>query len=304
MATITASRRNGRPRGYAAWRPQRQSLELLADVRGVLDRYAAYRPLTIRQIFYALVGAERLAKTEAAYERLCERLNRARRARMTPFGAIRDDGVSVIQSEVYYGLQDFHDETARRAREYRRDRQDGQAVYVEQWTESAGMQPQLARVADEYSVPVYSCGGFASLSAVRSIADRAVARDVPTVLLHVGDYDPSGESIFQHIVEDAGAFVEADPTLARSAIRAVRVALTAEQVAAYDLPTRPPKKSDSRTKTWKGGTCQLEALPPDVLAELVEEAIRAELGEQTLAGVLAEEAAERAELLSLPGGES
>ena len=37
-----------------------------------------------------------------------------------------------------------------------------------------------------------------------------------------------------------------------------RVALTKEQVDGYELPTAPPKKSDSRSKKWKGETCQLQ----------------------------------------------
>jgi hypothetical protein len=87
------------------------------------------------------------------------------------------------------------------------------------------------------------------------------------VLLHVGDSDPSGESIFTAMTEDAGAFVEADRVLATARIIAERVALTQQQVDEYDLPSTPAKASDSRSAAWEGGTCQLEALPPDVLAQ-------------------------------------
>ena len=61
-------------------------------MRGVLDEYEDYLPLTIRQIFYRLVGAHNYEKTERAYARLCEHLNRARRARIIPMASIRDDG--------------------------------------------------------------------------------------------------------------------------------------------------------------------------------------------------------------------
>jgi hypothetical protein len=46
---------------------------------------------------------------------------------------------------------------------------------------------------------------------VRGIAARALGRDAPTILLHVGDLDPSGESIFEAMAADAAAFVEAAP---------------------------------------------------------------------------------------------
>jgi|SRR6516162_7766901 hypothetical protein len=69
---------------------------LLETVQAVLIEYAAYLPLTIRQIFYRLVGVHEYPKTERAYKNLCELLNRARRARcsdLVKFSAIRDDGI-------------------------------------------------------------------------------------------------------------------------------------------------------------------------------------------------------------------
>jgi hypothetical protein len=80
-----------RVRGFAPWSPRGTTLELLEQVRAVLGEYEDYLPLTIRQIFYRLVGAHGYAKTEQAYERLSEHLNRARRARLISFDAIRDD---------------------------------------------------------------------------------------------------------------------------------------------------------------------------------------------------------------------
>lgn len=303
--SLTAGRENGRrrPRGYAPWRPQAKTRALLADVAEVLDRYYEHLPLTIRQVFYALVGAGKIDKTENAYERLCEHLNRARRAELIPFAVIRDDGVTVMRSVFYADPEDFQEDTARRIRAYRRDRQHGQDVFVELWAEAAGMVPQLASVADEFSVPVYSAGGFASLSVTHLIAERALERMVPTVLLHVGDFDPSGESIFAAMAGDAAEFVEADRSVKILSIEAVRVALTAEQVAAHDLPTTPAKATDSRAKAWSGGTCQLEALPPDRLAAVVRHAIEACLDENLIADQVDAEKLDRAELLGLPSGE-
>lgn len=93
----TASRktRGGRPRGYIAeYRPQAKTRRLLADAQAVLDEYQSYWPLTCRQIYYRLIGAHGYPKTEDFYARLCEHLANARRARVIPFDAIRDDGVT------------------------------------------------------------------------------------------------------------------------------------------------------------------------------------------------------------------
>jgi hypothetical protein len=306
-AQFTAGRENGhhrRPKGYAAWNPQRKTRMLLGQVEEILAEYRDQLPLTVRQIFYRLVAAYLYDKTEAAYQRLAEKLVRARRARLIPFHVIRDDGVVTVEHRYYGGVGDFDDETSRRARDYRRDRQQGQRVRVELWCEAAGMLHQLDRVAREYSVPVYSAGGFGSLGAKRDIAVRSLEFAYTTVVLHVGDFDPSGESIFEDIAEDAAAFVEADRHLATQRIEPVRVALTAEQVAEYRLPTAPVKESDSRSASWDGGTgtCQLEALAPDTLAEIVETVIVDRLDHDVYAAQLEREQAERAELLGLPPG--
>ena len=66
-----ATRVKTRVRGFAPWSPQAATLELLEQVRAVLDEYEDYLPLTIRQIFYRLVGAHNYDKTEQAYDRLC-----------------------------------------------------------------------------------------------------------------------------------------------------------------------------------------------------------------------------------------
>jgi hypothetical protein len=303
----TSSRNNGRgrsrPRGYASWNPRDESWHLVLAVERVLEEYEEHLPLTVRQIFYRLVAQYDYAKTEKAYKRLVEVLNRARRAEMVDFHAIRDDGIVTHSLAVYGSPEDFWDATGRNAREYRRDLQDGQAIRLEVWCEAAGMLGQLATVAHPYSVPVYSAGGFVSLTGVRQVAERALELLVPLVILHVGDLDPSGESIFQALSEDARAFVHEDRVIHTQDVLAKRLALTREQVEAWHLPTAPPKATDSRSRRFDGETCQLEALAPDQLAGLVHEAIQAELDLDRVENQVRQEREDRKELLAaLPEG--
>lgn len=305
---VTASRDNGRrrPKGYYDWRPQAKTLALLERVAEILDEYQDYLPLTVRQVFYRLVGAYDYPKTELAYDRLAEKLVLARRAQMIPFESIRDDGVVQVTERWYADQQDFAEQYARDAASYTRDRQQGQRYRLELWAEAAGMLPQLARVAHRYSIPVYSNSGFVSLTGVRMIVDRAIDSNVSTVLLHVGDFDPSGESIFEAMATDAQAFLEEDRTIASTSIIPVRVALTGDQVFGYGLATTPAKASDSRSQRWSGETCQLEALAPDALAEIIEDTILAWIDTSRLEQEIEHEEADRAALvLALgPGSES
>ena len=74
-----------------------------------------------------------------------------------------------------------------------------------------------------------------------------------------------------------------------------RVAVTPEQIAEHRLPTQPVKENASRKVSFKSDrTVQLEALPPDVIAEILYEAIVAELDE--FDAVLEREEDERTDL--------
>lgn len=302
--TACRDKRRARPIGYADWSPRADTRDLLRDVDDVLEQYEDHLPLTIRQVFYALVAAGRIDKTETSYNRLSEHLNRARRARLIPMQALRDDGVSVIEQDAYTGVEDFHEATALRAGTYVRDRQAAQPYRIELWAEAGGMMPQLSAVTSAYGVPVYSAGGFVSLSGLHQIAARALRSARPLIVLHVGDLDPSGESIFDRIAADARAFVLQDRTTTAPDLIARRVALTRDQVAEHQLPTAPTKELDSRAKRWQGTTCQLEALPPDTLAEIVTNAITSSMDMEIFDSILGEERDDRAELLGLPPGDT
>jgi hypothetical protein len=66
-------------------------------------------PLTVRQIFYRLVGSAGYYKTELAYDRLCEHLAKARHAKLIPFDAIRDDGGTVLALPAWESADEFLD---------------------------------------------------------------------------------------------------------------------------------------------------------------------------------------------------
>jgi hypothetical protein len=60
-----------RPRGFIDdWTPQAATMALIDQVKTVLAEYRDQLPLTLRQIFYRLVGAYEYEKTEKAYKRL------------------------------------------------------------------------------------------------------------------------------------------------------------------------------------------------------------------------------------------
>ena len=296
-----ACRRQPKPdtRGFREWRPQAESAVLMEQVKTIIEEYRDQLPLTCRQIFYRLVGAYGYAKTERAAHNLNAKLGRARRAELIPFDVIRDDGL--VTESVYEldGVEDFFETVRRDARTYRSNRQVGQAQFIELWCEAAGMAPQLHAVTREFSIPVLSGGGFNSVTTTHATAQRVCQRDVPTVILHVGDYDPSGETIYTALIEDIDAFTG----YGSEVIQGRRVALTAEQVEHYHLDTAPPKDS-THAANWKGETCQLEALPPDAIVAIVQEAIDELIDADALQVQLEQEEEDRETIIDrLQGGE-
>ena len=294
-------RTNGRKRakGYAEWRPRAQSQELIANVCEILEEYREHLPLTLRQVFYRLVGAYGYPKDENAYERLCNVLNRARRAGYIAFEDLRDDGISVMQSEHYESVEGFYGYVSRLGSQYERDKLADQHCDMRVLCEAAGMMPQLNRVCRRYSVPVYSCSGFDSLTAkyelARACASTFTYKGRPTVILHLGDLDPSGVSIYESMEEDVLTFVAKDVPHTNPKDVAIfeRVALNRCQVEHYGLTTYPPKATDARSRRWEGETCQLEALRPDTLADLLAGSIEMFLDHRKLQQAREDEARER-----------
>jgi hypothetical protein len=282
-----------RPRGFIDWRPQRRTHLLLDAVLEELTEYAEQLPLTIRQIFYRLVGRDLIDKTEAGYGRLVELCNRARRARVIDMEAIRDDGVSgsLSTGAGWESPGDWIATLIDDTQYYARDRQEGQETRLLIWCEAGGMVPQLERVASPYGVSVASSGGFDSLT-VKHRAGRDLGAEEPVEVLHIGDWDPSGECMFDALAEDIAAFAgDYGNTVAFH-----RLAVTPEQVARYSLPTAPPKASTHQARKRMTETVQAEALDPATLARIVEDAIRGRFDLDVYQHAVEREARERDEL--------
>jgi hypothetical protein len=282
-------------RGLAPWKPQQATAELLGDINGIIAEYRAHLPLTNRQIFYRLVGQHGYDKTEKAYARLCETLNRGRRAGLIDFSAIRDDGTTSDPAGGWKSESSFYRSVRYWAEEFELSRRTRQDVHAELWVEASGMVPQAARVAHEYGIDVYSAGGFNSLTDKYSTAQR-LARHDQVVVMHVGDYDPSGLAIIDSLADDINAFHgelrqrDWDRAAMRDDAPPLewrRIVVTPEQIERYSLPTAPQKATDVRGEHMDE-TVQAEALDPDTLADVIRYACEAVTDLETLEEVAEE----------------
>ncbi len=270
---------SSRAKGYTNWRPTKQSqVDMIEWTRQVIA--SEDEPPTARYVFYKLVGQFGFDKTEKAYARLCETLVKARRAGLIDFDAIRDEKTDTLGGDSgYRDPAEFWDELRESASYYGRRRREGQPTRIELWCETRGMGPGLAKVARRYGVQVFATGGFPGVTSTHAFAQRVIASNRPTVFLHLGDYDPSGEAIYEAIRDDTFAFVAGELGLpqARELFIAERIGLTADQVLEHEIETVPPKGSDSRSKRWEEegnlDSAQLEAVDTDLYRSWAREAI-------------------------------
>jgi hypothetical protein len=219
-------------------------------------------PVTLRQLFYRLVAAGLLPNTQPAYKTLSAKTAEARRQGWFP--RLLDRGRAIHRYRSFAG-----DQQARSwlRRIYRRDRTEGQPFAVYLGVEKAGIVEQLTEWFGDLGIPVLALGGYSSQSYVQDVADDVAAQARPAVLLYAGDHDPSGEDIDRDFLLRTGCFDQVE-----------RVALTAEQVQAYQLPPQPGKTTDSRAAGFVARhgrlvQVELDALAPDDLQALYLRAI-------------------------------
>lgn len=269
----------GRPRGFIEnWNPRPDTKALVRRVADIIEE-SEILPLTLRQIFYMMVSQHGYDKTEKAYKRLCETMNKARRARYIEMEDIRDDGLTRVENAGWSSRTGFLENIKQHAFHFRLDRQARQPKRIYVWCEAGGMVPQLAQAMEEYQVPVLSSGGFDSVTTKHNFAEE-ISEHQEALIFHLGDHDPSGVHMFGSLDEDLQAFVD----WYGGDVEMRRIAVTPTQVERLSLPTAPAKPTDNRA--FSGRTTQCEAIPPRELRKIVlanvEPEIDMDIHEQTI----------------------
>lgn len=218
--------------------------------------------VTLRQLFYRLVAAQLLPNTLSAYKGLSARTAEARRN--GEFPDLIDRGREIHRASFWSSPADAIDSLVR---QYRLDRTAGQDKSLYIGVEKAGLVMLLESWFDDLGIPIIALGGYSSQTFVADVVADVENDGREAVLLYGGDFDPSGEDIDRDFEERTGCFD-----------KVVRVALTADQVSAYNLPPAMGKSTDSRAGAFVARHGQLvqvelDALPPEVLEELYRDAI-------------------------------
>jgi hypothetical protein len=221
--------------------------------------------MTIRHLFYRLVSLCGWQKTEEIYKgTLVRLLGIMRESGEIPFHWFVDSTRWVRKPTTFSSL-DAALENCKRT--YRRELWRDQQAYCEVWTEKDAIASILTEKTEEFDVPLMICRGFPSKTFLYSTAQTIKAQSKPTYIFYFGDYDPSGLSISTVIERDLRKYSD------DAEINFERLAVTEQQIIDFELPTRPTKKTDSRSKNFVGESVEIDAISAATLKVLVNNAI-------------------------------
>lgn len=232
--------------------------------------------LTVRQLYYQLVARGLIENSLKSYKSIAALVNNARISGEMDWDAIEDrmraferrqrwgSGREILQASV----DSFH-----------MDMWENQPCRVFVVIEKDALVGVLSGTCGGLDVPLLAARGYPSGSVLRAFAKEDILpnlHDQRVVVIHLGDHDPSGLDMTRDLRERLELFSEFDSHGIEIELR--RIALTMEQIQERKPPPNPAKEKDSRfaeyrrrfgTKSW-----ELDALPPDYLAELVSNEIR------------------------------
>jgi len=267
---------------YKRNRATKSEMQLrLAGLRGIVE---SMRPMTVRQVFYQATVHHIVEKTERGYGKVQIALANMRRAGAMPYDWIVDFTRWQRKPRTFRDVNHALQETSRL---YRKDLWASSKSYVEIWLEKDALSGVILPVTSKNDVPLMVARGYASLSFLSEAADYMEAEERPVFIYHLGDLDPSGVNAGEKIEQTLRGLA---PT---AEIYFERIAVTPEQIAEWDLPSRPTKQSDSRAKGFGALSVELDAIDPNQLRSLVNEAIERHLPPHEYLVLMAAEESER-----------
>lgn len=282
-------------RGTPRKRRTRAELEQLDGALYALAR--DHQPATVRQIYYRAVVAYLCDKTQAGYNLVQRRLLALRRTGVLPYHWIADNARTYYGITRYRDLEHFGIAASRLLyhRDYWRDNPEA----VEIWVESDSIAGTLTdTVLNEWGLRLHVARGFSSETFLFNAGQEIQADGRETLVYTLSDFDPSGVSLAEDIAEKLTRFSGDVPVTVR------RIALTGDQVRDWSLPTHPLKATDRRARRFirehAEVACELEAIPPAQLRELVSDSIRQHIPAARIAAAKRDEQLQREALRALP----
>lgn len=246
-------------------------LEQIQLSNHILEEYdkQGYR-LTLRQLYYQLVAEGFIPNEAKEYQKLIQTLVIGRMNGLIDWDFIED---RLRKPYLTYSVGSIVEALEDTISAYKLDRQKGQPYHIEIWTEKDAVSSILKRSSVYFHVNLMVNRGYSSCSAMYEAFRRiesALIRKQETKILYVGDHDPSGLDMLRDIWERLYEFGVRD-------FKVIPVALTWNQVVKYKPPPNPAKITDPRARwyirEYGEESWELDALKPDILHDIITQAV-------------------------------
>lgn len=229
--------------------------------------------LTLRQLYYQFVARGYIPNNMKSYKRLGSIISDGRRAGLIDWNHIEDRTRNMRGPANWDSPAQFVREGVS---EYDVDWWADQKCRVEVWIEKDALLGLASAACRPWKCNFFSCRGYVSDSEIWGAAQRHSRysrQGQNTVVLHLGDHDPSGIDMTRDIEERLHLFADR-----ADSIEVRRVALTMAQVEEVQPPPNPAKTTDSRFKGYQrkfgDESWELDALNPTYVDKLVAKHIK------------------------------
>jgi hypothetical protein len=271
-------------------------LKFIEQINEIINEYEGQGySLTLRQVYYQLVARGLIPNNDKQYKIIGNAVNDGRLAGLIDWYAI-EDRTRYIRRNSHWDSPANIIDSARSS--YYKNHWENMNTYVEVWVEKDALIGIVQKACDKLDVPSFSCRGYTSQSEMWRASKRFINNQNKgkcNILLHLGDHDPSGIDMTRDIGERLEFF--------DASVQVYRIALNRDQIDEYNPPENPAKITDSRANSYinKFGmsSWELDALPPNVLENLIEEEVLNYLDEDEWRRVENEIEREKAQLNAL-----
>jgi hypothetical protein len=223
--------------------------------------------VTVRQLYYHLFSKGIIPEPSTRqYQRVCRIITKARKRGYIPFDWIEDRSRKPIYNMLYENIEHFLSLNMKR---YKKNTWNNQKNFIIILVEKEALAPIVWDIAEKYNVCVFPTKGFSSWSTfvkdIKSISEYfGMGKEL--VVLVLSDLDPSGQLIKEDYIKKF-QFMSKELGFKMPAVFE-KIAITPEQVQRYGLPWIRKKY-----KNRSVDIVELDALPPEVLREIVKESI-------------------------------
>lgn len=253
-----------------------------------------YQRFTVRQIYYQAASVYGIVvKTDNGYDQVADRSVKLRRGRLIPYWKFSDNTRWMIKPETW----DTKEEMLWHAADgFRLNLWRGHDQRCEIWLEKDALAGVIRDTTDKFDVPLMVSRGFSSVTFLEDMARQIREhknRGVKTTIFLMYDFDAAGQIAARKIGEGLQEFSGCD-------LDVFLLGVTLEQVEKWNLPTREPKKADYEKKWQYDFCCELDAIDPNHLGEIVTDAIATVADFPRMEALRLEEAAAKEALKNWP----